>query len=227
MNQIRVAFVCGCIGLATATVQAEPLCDCSKIVGQCTASINLKSVSGSKPSFMANYTITSSTASCSKVSYFIDGTPYFNVLAGTNKTDESTFGTEPISMKSFSGVKCEVCQGQASQAGAGSQGAAGVKPDASAQGRERYNGSWRTDLYVLTISNAQASPAVIYQFDRVSTNTQGSADEERFEGDTLVFSWVMGMFGRNSCRFNLTGQNSAVARCGNFMGTHTKEFTRM
>lgn len=226
MVNLRIALLGVSLGMVGVAAQADPLCDCSKIVGQCAASIKMKSLSGAKPSFTANYSITSTTASCSKVSYYIDGTPYFNVLAGTNHAEESTFGIEPITMKNFSGIKCEVCADQKAQKSNENQ-AGGTPNTPSAQGRDQYNGTWRTDLYTLNISNAATNPQIGYHFDKVQTNTQGSADDGRFEGDTLVFSWSMGLFGRNSCRFRVTGQNTAVANCGNFTGSHTKKFTRM
>ncbi|WP_375738032.1 hypothetical protein [Pseudomonas boanensis] len=230
MNRLRMALMGIGLGLAGAVAQAEPMCDCSKVVGQCAASIKMKSLTGSKPSFTANYTITSTTATCSKVSYYIDGTPYFNVLANTNTVEDSTFGTSPISMKSFSGLKCEVCASNTAQLP--QQGGVGAQPVGSsgastASAREQFNGAWRTDLYVLRISNASAQPQIGYHFDRTESGEQGSADGGKFEGDVLVYSWSMGLFGRNSCRFRVTGSDTAVASCSNFTGSHVKNFTRM
>lgn len=231
MNCFQMALVGIGVGLAGVVAHAEQRCDCSKIIGQCAASIKMKSLTGAAPSFSANYAITSTAPTCSKVSYYIDGTPYFNVLTSSNSVEDSAFGTSPISMKNFSDIKCEVCApsvDQAARQGGGNAPSGDAQVGGTAKpARDQFNGTWRTDLYILRITNASAQPQVTYEFDRGEPYESGAADDGRFEGDALVYSWSMGFFGRNSCQFRMTGADTAVAKCKNFTGGHTKTFTRM
>ena len=100
--------------LLSGTSTAQQQCDCTKIIGSCDASIKITSLTSKPPSHQTEYTITSTAPKCSKVSYFIHGTPYFNVLSNTNKEDDSAFGTKPASIADFSNIRCEVCQSSGS-----------------------------------------------------------------------------------------------------------------
>lgn len=204
-----------------ASLRAENLCNCQKITGSCSASIKINAVKGKAPSYSAEYSITSTASTCSKVSYYIDGTPYFNILANTNRTNESTFGSSPINMKSFSGVTCQVCEVTTNGSG-NNQSSGSNNNDASAWKRD-FNGSWKTDDYVLTISNAESQPSITAKFD----NETDHAYEASFIGKELVFSWSMGMFGNHHCRMRLAGATSASATCNNFLGTKNKNYSKM
>lgn len=209
---------------ASASLRAENLCNCQKITGSCSASIKINSVKGKAPSYSAEYSITSTVSSCSKVSYYIDGTPYFSILANTNRTNESTFGSSPINMKSFSGLTCQVCEVNSNGGGNNQSAGSSNSNDASAWKRD-FNGNWNTDSYVLTISNAETNPTLSAKFNDTG-NTENSFTAA-FEGRELVFTWSMGMFGNHHCRMRLAGATSASAVCSNFLGTKNKSYSKM
>lgn len=211
MVNVRIALLGVSLGLAGMAAQAEPLCDCSKIVGQCAASIKMKSLSGSKPSFTANYTITSTTASCSKVSYNIDGTPYFNILAGTNSVEESTFGTEPISMKNFSALRCEVCASAANQ-----QGNEGARPPSVNQidpRIARFVGSWRGTLKWMLFSDPVTIELEVRQ-GRLTGRVIGKSGTSEFtsvtvHGNSITYGFIGMDGGTYSYTMALQSEHSA------------------
>ncbi|MCH7393763.1 hypothetical protein MMP66_05640 [Acinetobacter dispersus] len=224
MHKIKILLVLMSILIVSSHVSADSTCDCSQIVGQCSASLKLKSVTGTPPSFSANYSINTTTSSCAKVSYYIDGTPYFNILSNTNSTEDSTFSPKPISMNNFSAVKCEVCKSNQSK----SSDQAKVKDQIKeSDSNSNFNGTWRATYYFLRIQNHPNNTSVYYEFDRTESREAGNVSNLRVDGDSLVYSWSMGMFGTNNCRFRVTGQNTAEAICTNFTGRHTIPFTRM
>lgn len=209
MFSIQNALLGVGLGLFAAVAQAESLCDCSKIVGQCAASIKVKSLSGSKPSFTANYTITSTTASCSKVSYNIDGTPYFNVLAGTNQIDDSTFGTEPISIKNFSQVRCEVCATTGSQKGGG----ATTTPNQLDPGIARFVGRWKGTLNWLFVSDPVTIVLEVKQ-GRLGGRVIGKSGPSEFtnvdiNGNSITYEFIGMDGGTYSYTMALQSDNSA------------------
>lgn len=214
MTPCAVAFL-------SAPAQAQQQCDCTKIVGSCVGSVRVKSVTGSPPSVSMSYVVTSTAPSCSKVSYYIDGTPYFNVLRNGNSEEDSAFGTKMPTLATFSEVACEVC----TKTGDGANLAEGAKTDSVKQDpKNSFDGRWITEHYTLTItSSASQSPQMhaVFTDPPQEYRTAGAID-----GNTLSFSWSMGMFGSNSCRFTVTGPATATANCSNFTGQHTLHYRR-
>lgn len=90
-------------------------CDCSQLVGYCSAAIELNSVdnrsSQNQANFSAIYTV-KSNYNCSKVEYYIDSTPYLTTLKNTYSEQESTFGTKAITPASFEVITCRTCKRQ-------------------------------------------------------------------------------------------------------------------
>ncbi|QXI30260.1 hypothetical protein [Pseudomonas vanderleydeniana] len=80
-------------------------CDCSKTVDICKASIQIVK----KLKTGVDFKVSSSEASCSKVSYFIDNTPYFTVLSNSRSAIEHSASLKPISASSFTIERCDVC----------------------------------------------------------------------------------------------------------------------
>jgi hypothetical protein len=80
-------------------------CDCSKTLGRCKASIKILA----KLKTGVDYVVNSSETSCTKVSYYIDNTPYLTVLNNTNSSIEHSSGTKEITKNSFQIEKCEIC----------------------------------------------------------------------------------------------------------------------
>lgn len=83
-------------------------CDFYTPTGQCQATIQLLSTGGSKPSYTAEISVRSSASSCSKVEYYLDNTPHTTVLGNRNSTQESLFGTKPITRKGIEVAGCTV-----------------------------------------------------------------------------------------------------------------------
>lgn len=100
---------------ATNTINNSNICDCSELVGYCSAAIELNSVedrsSKSQANFSATYTI-KSNYNCSRVEYYIDSTPYLTTLINTYSEQDSTFGTSKITPASFEIITCRTCKRQ-------------------------------------------------------------------------------------------------------------------
>lgn len=88
--------------------------DCEKVIGRCEGLIELVRSFGSTKSFGAEL-IHSSEMRCSKVEYYVDGTPYQTILANRNKEPESVFGTKPITGENISFSACYICASASNQ----------------------------------------------------------------------------------------------------------------
>ncbi|PTQ67504.1 hypothetical protein [Pseudomonas sp. GV071] len=83
-------------------------CNCHKRVGSCTATIALLK----QQKTGVDYRVSSTEQQCSKVSYYIDNTPYITVLNNRNSTTEHSAGLTNVSAKSFEVERCDVCERQ-------------------------------------------------------------------------------------------------------------------
>jgi hypothetical protein len=131
--QILTGFL---ISSAVFSAIAQSNCDCTQIVGSCEASINVEPTGG-PGSYGAKLRLTSTAPICSKISYYVDATPYFNILSRGNTDEDSLFGTKPVSRETISDVKCAVCKQVAA-----------VRPAAPSQGdvpagKGTLAGEWR------------------------------------------------------------------------------------
>lgn len=119
--------------LLSALLAASPVlafanqCDCQTVVGTCQGAVQVTKAFGSAPSYGAEVEIYSSERVCSKVEYFVDGTPYQTMLVNRNKDTENVFGTSPISSSSVRFSACKVCK-SASAGGVDGRGASGDTP---------------------------------------------------------------------------------------------------
>ncbi|GLO15547.1 hypothetical protein PPUJ20028_41320 [Pseudomonas putida] len=82
-----------------------PGCDCREVTGACMAKIALKHVSNTG----ADYEVRSNESRCSKVSYYIDSTPYISIISNGNAVVEHSASQKKLTLKNFSVEKCEVC----------------------------------------------------------------------------------------------------------------------
>ena len=106
---MRIA-VLAAIALTTVPGWAQQHnCDCTEIVGACEASITAEPT-GSAGSYVAKLRFRSTAPLCSKISYYVDSTPYFTILSRGNTDEDSIFGTKPITRETLSEVKCQVCK---------------------------------------------------------------------------------------------------------------------
>lgn len=138
-------------------------CDCQIVVGNCAGAIEFIKSYGSSKSFGAEIIVHSSEASCSKVEYFVDSTPYQTILVNRKEESESLFGTSPISEKNVRYSACHVCKGGQSASGRSGQTYKTCSPGGSSDRTRIANGSIYTgaigcdSYYVFAIGNARAS----------------------------------------------------------------------
>jgi len=93
------------------TQSADPSCDCQQPVGACSASIAVKPVEATTlGSYAAELKFTSSAPACSKVNYYVDGTPYFNVLVSGNTGTDNIWGPKQINRANITEISCQVCK---------------------------------------------------------------------------------------------------------------------
>lgn len=210
MRLIRSVLVATAMLAFSLVVNAGPQCDCSKIVGQCMASIKVTSVTGKKPSYTANFSIFSTSSNCSKVSYYIDSTPYFNVLTGTNEVADSTFGSEPITIKNFSEIKCEVCAStQANTITDTAQPQQPLDPDAA-----RFVGTWSGTLKWFLVSDP-STIIIESSGTKLTGRISGKSGTAEFtsvvvRGASLTFTFIGADKGNYS--YTMTARNEGIAR---------------
>lgn len=103
-------FLIYCMAFISATVSAQS-CDCSRVESSCTAQVAVKNITGTKggSNFSAEVHLYSSEPRCSKISFFIDNTPYISILNNSNTAVENTYGTSQIDERSVSIDYCRVC----------------------------------------------------------------------------------------------------------------------
>ncbi|VVD70178.1 hypothetical protein PPN31114_00567 [Pandoraea pneumonica] len=106
---MRATFVCLVLLLAGPAMAQSSNCDCQQIVGACAASVRVVPTDAKKGSYGADLLITSTAPTCSKVDYFVDGTPYFTILNQGNTGEDRVFGQKPISRENVSSISCHVC----------------------------------------------------------------------------------------------------------------------
>ncbi|VVE68812.1 hypothetical protein PCA31118_03047 [Pandoraea captiosa] len=85
-------------------------CDCQQIVDTCAVSVSLIPTESTKGSYGADLKFTSSAPVCSKVDYYVDGTPYFTILSQGNRGEDRVFGQKPITRSTISEISCRVCR---------------------------------------------------------------------------------------------------------------------
>ncbi|WP_146744653.1 hypothetical protein [Herbaspirillum rubrisubalbicans] len=96
---------------SSISAYSAPTCDCSKIVGSCAAAISLRPAPEDREGwYSVELRIQSSSPVCSKVEYFVDQTPYFNVLANKNSDSDTLWGQKPITRANITDIQCHVCQ---------------------------------------------------------------------------------------------------------------------
>ena len=104
-------FIGICLMLASSVAFAQGNnCDCQEIVGTCAVSVSVIPTESTKGSYGADLKFTSSAPICSKVDYYVDGTPYFTILSQGNQGADRVFGQKPISRTAISEISCRVCR---------------------------------------------------------------------------------------------------------------------
>lgn len=93
--QASFAAFCGLIFGSNALAQAR--CDCTNVIGSCSAEVSVQE------SFIE---VTSNTAQCSRVDYFVDGTPFVALIVGGAETQERIAQSESPDVIVQS---CQIC----------------------------------------------------------------------------------------------------------------------
>lgn len=118
VRTILVLFV----SLLSASVQAQGnSCDCQQYTSACEASINVVPATSTKGSYGADLRIRSTAPQCSKVDYYVDGTPYFTILSQGNQGEDRVFGQKPITSANISSISCHVCRQESENTVPGSE----------------------------------------------------------------------------------------------------------
>lgn len=108
MKKTVFAIIClFCIGKQPVYAQQ---CDCTQVIGQCSGAIEFLKNYGANKNYGAEIVVHSSENVCSKVEYYVDSTPYENVLVNKNSEQESLFGTSPIESQNVSFQSCKICK---------------------------------------------------------------------------------------------------------------------
>lgn len=180
-------------------------CDCREIVGSCQASIRMKPTGG-PGSYGAELTLVSTAPICSKVSYFVDSTPYFTILSRGNTDQDSIFGTKPITQDSLSEVKCQVCKQLTAvqpQTGKESGEAKALQPS------DALAGHWRDGLgthYQFSVSGERIS-GQFWEDGHGRRPLEGGA----LQGDAFDFTFTD--YGSRSTKFSCKLASANQAQC--------------
>ncbi len=155
-------------------------CDCTQIIGSCEASIRWEPT-GSGVSQGAKLRFTSTAPICSKVSYYIDSTPYFNILSRGNTDEDTVFGTKPFTAETLSEIKCQVCKQMAAVRPEG--GERGPKPAASEASISPFAGTWTgTERNILGARNPVTATFEIRGSQVTGTWQSGTNPTTRLSG---------------------------------------------
>lgn len=94
--------------LVTSSAFADSDCDFDKPAGSCSATYTLQNIKNdpNKVNSSAEVNLTSSASQCSRISFYVDSTPYISVLSHTNSSIAQIFGTSTINKESISIDSC-------------------------------------------------------------------------------------------------------------------------
>lgn len=87
-------------------------CNCSKIIGRCGATIDVRPTgSPSGGGYGADLLVKSNAGNqCSLVDFYIDNTPYMVRLANKSETVDRTYGQKPVTANRVKVVNCRICE---------------------------------------------------------------------------------------------------------------------
>lgn len=200
----------------TSSAYAEQ-CDCQKIVGQCTGAIDFIKSYGSKPSFGAEIEVHSSEKVCSKVEYYVAGTPHQTILVNKSKEAESLFGTSPITQKSVTYRSCSICA-KADQVKDSGKNEAGQNSSDSDVFEGTWTGSGRNSLgfsqtYTVEITAMGTGKYRIEQVQEAFMSTTNSSGTGTASGKTLPYQIHDGAV---DCTMTLRSPTSASRTCSGY-----------
>jgi hypothetical protein len=201
--------------LATSLFTALPVvaedCDCQHVVGQCTGAIDFVKAYGSAPSYGAEIVIHSSERICSKVEYYVDGTPHQTVLVNKSQEPESLFGSRPITQKSVTFRACYVCDRKKSESkpSQGGESASAEIDEFSGHwsGSGRNSLGFRQDLEI-EISKSGPNRYQLTEEKKTAFDTFHESGQGTAQGKTLTYN-----LGGASCTLDLSSATNAIKRC--------------
>jgi hypothetical protein len=207
-----------CVGAEASATD----CDFSKPAGTCRGKITIDSTSGSKPSYSAEYTITSSAATCSKVEYYIDNTPHQTVLKGRNSDQDSTFGTSPITKRDFKVKKCTAYVDRDADGGKGDVGKSSAKA-----GPAFFGGHWSGRVSMLLFSSSMTLTIAV-NGTHASGRSVGDNDSIEFDNGSINGGKLTYSFrepeGDSIVNVTLTRiSDNTIRYSGGFSGTLTRQ----
>lgn len=124
MRAVTALFVV----LLSASAQAQGNnCDCQQYTAACEASINVVPTTSMKGSYGADLHIRSTAPRCSKVDYYVDGTPYFTILSQGSQGEDRVFGQKPVTRENINSISCHVCRQEDANTSSNSQGEGTVR----------------------------------------------------------------------------------------------------
>lgn len=86
-------------------------CDCTQIVGSCTASVEVRPTGNRKNLFGADLIFRANAPQCAKVEYYVGLTPHLTVLKnGRYAEDSLMLGPNPVSSDLVTDLVCKVCK---------------------------------------------------------------------------------------------------------------------
>lgn len=115
---IRWAALLAMSGAASAAFAQNTACDCTQIVGTCSATFKLSNVKDDpqRLNSSADVLFTSSAPRCSKIGFYVENTPHITVLKNSNRADDRIFGTSRITEQTVSIESCKICTGDGNKA---------------------------------------------------------------------------------------------------------------
>jgi hypothetical protein len=197
-------------------------CDFDKRIGSCVGSIQITRTYGSKNNYGAEIVVHTSASQCSRVEYYVDGTPYQTVFPHKTSEPESVFGTRPISKKNITLDRCITfaSKGTSKDEG-GSHNAAGD-----------LSGHWSGSVRWTFVSSGAEMDVRVSGNRATGTWTDGKSGavtpfSGNVSGRTLTFAYVgQGDGSHGQGTFTLIGQNKATlslaAASVTFSGTLTR-----
>ncbi|MBO9552188.1 hypothetical protein [Pseudomonas sp.] len=213
--------------LAASPVALAEQCDCQKIIGQCSGAIDFVKGYGSKPSYGAEIVVHSSEKICSKVEYYVDGTPYQTVLVNKSQEPESLFGTSPITQKSVTYRSCQVCARVDTN-----KGAADGRDRSQISGVNDFEGTWTgsgrnslgfSQTYTVKITSIGANRYQIDQVQKAFMSTTNSSGTGSSSGKTLPYQIHDGAV---DCTMTLKSSNTASRVCNGYGTSNEAALTK-
>lgn len=87
-------------------------CECTEVIGDCSAHISVTPTGSSKGQYGADLEFTANAPACAKVEYQVDNTPQFTILPDGKHGEDRVMGVgmKPFTSKHLTYESCKVCK---------------------------------------------------------------------------------------------------------------------